>query len=447
MNNLSKEAIEKAYSVAKEKQLNCEIIEIVSSSSSIQYEDKKLQELSVGDNLHLGIRLFSEDKEVFFSTESMNAKDMDSLCRQQAEALELAKSNSELQASQFSHENFESLDIYHDSSLTTEDKIDRVKQLDEAIWSCDPRVKNVRGTGFGESTTEVSLYDKDATRLNYKKTSYSMYSEILAQEGESLASGRYGQTKYDFEELNDIQSITKKVKDNTLGLLNAQTPKTGDYPVVINRKAFSSILGLLIPMLQADQVHKGFSLYEKSLGEKVATGLLQLEDHPLSLVAMGARPFDGEGLPSQKTMLIKDGVLESFLSNKEYAKKMGIKNTHNASRAGNAKIGISYSNVIMRPGTLATSAIKAMKPKLIEVQNIMGLHAGFNEVSGDFSFQAEGYMYENGERITGLQNFVVAGNLKDLFNKIEDLGASLLDTGSRIVCPDVLISSLKIIGE
>jgi PmbA protein len=372
---------------------------------------------------------------------------MESLCRQQTEALHLAKSNPELQASHFTTEAFEELEIYHDNSLKTEDKIEKVKQLDEAIWTCDPRVKNVRGTGFSESTTEISLYDKDATCINYKKTSYSLYSEILAQEGESLASGRYGQTKYSFDELNDVSTITKKVKDNTLGLLNAKSPKTGDYPVVFNRKAFSSILGLLVPMLQADQVHKGFSLFGDSLGEKIATGILQLEDQPLSLVAMGARPFDGEGMPSKKTLLIKDGVLDSFLSNKEYAQKMGIQNTHNASRAGNAKIGISSSNIIMRPGTLATTAIKAMKPKLIEVQNIMGLHAGFNEVSGDFSFQAEGYLYENGERTTGLQNFVVAGNLKDLFLKIEDLGASLLDTGSRIVCPDVLVSSLKVIGD
>lgn len=446
MNNELQAAVETVYKQAKDAGVQCEILGLESESTSTSFEDKKMSEFSTGKSLSLGVRFIKGDKECFFSTESVEPGDLEKLCKQQLEAIDYSKENPNLVLSKASPEGSRELDIYYTESPSQEEITERVKSLDDALWSCDERVKNVRGTGISEGHHNFYFVDADQNQMNYKKSSYGIWTELLAKDGESLASGGYSQSKFDYEDLYSNQILVKKVTDRTLGLLNSKSPETGSYPVVIDRKAFASILGLIIPMLKADNVDKGLSLFGDSVGEKISSGILQIEDDPLSLKGMGARPFDGEGLESKKNALIKDGVLQGFLSNQEYSKKMNIPNTHNASRAGNGRVGIAPSNIIMRSGTLATTAIKAMKPKLIEIQNIMGLHAGFNEVSGDFSFQAEGYLYEMGERVAGLQNFVVSGNIKDLLKKIEDVGAGMLDTGSSIVCPDVLISSLKIIS-
>lgn len=445
MNNTLQQSIDTVYKAAKNAGIKAEVVAMESDSSSLSYENKKLDELSTGVSLGIGVRFIKDNKECFFSTESLDTSDLEILCEQQIEALDYSKENPNIQLGNFhSIENDFEIDV--PTAITNEQKADRILELDEALWSCDQRVKNIRGTGFSESRFTAFLFDSEQKNISYSKTSYGIWSEMLAQEGESLASGRYGQSKYDFDDLDSNEMLVKKVKDRSIGLLGAKSPETGSYPVVFDRKAFASILGLIIPMLKADTVDKGLSLFGDKVGEKIATGILHIEDNPMSLKGMGARPFDGEGSPSQKNILVGDGKLNCFLSNKEYADKMGIENTCNASRAGNGQVGISPSNILMRSGTLATSAIRAMKPKLVEVQNIMGLHAGFNSISGDFSFQAEGHLYEMGQMICPLQNFVVSGNIKDLLLKIEDVGAGLLDTGSSIVCPDVLVSSLKVVS-
>lgn len=446
MNNELKVAVDKVFSDAKNAGVKCEVIGVESESSSTSFENKKMDEFSTGKSLSLGVRFVKGQKECFFSTESTKPEDLERLTKQQLEAIDYSKENPNLTLAKANNDSLDELDIYSTESPSQEEKIERIKSLDDAVWSCDERVKNVRGTGISESLHTLSFLDSDQNLMSYNKSSYGIWTQLLAQDGDSLASGSYSQTKYEYEDLMPNEFAIKTVKERALGLLNSTTPETGDYPVVIDRRAFSSILGLIIPMLKADNVDKGLSLFGDSMGQKISSGILQIEDNPSSLKGMGSRPFDGEGKASKKTLLVGDGVINAFLSNQEYSEKMNIPNTHNASRAGNGRVGISPSNILMRSGTLATTAIKAMKPKLIEIQNIMGLHAGFNDASGDFSFQAEGYMYEMGVKTAALQNFVVSGNIKDLLMKIEDVGAGLLDNGSSIVCPDVLIRSLKIVS-
>ncbi|MEC9283956.1 MAG: metallopeptidase TldD-related protein [Bdellovibrionota bacterium] len=440
------ESIEFLYDLAKKDSIEIEVVQIDGKSNSVTFLEKKLEEISIGEDFSLGVRLVKDQKEVFFSSESSKKEDLENLFKQQAEALQYAKPNDNIVLNDKIEASGE-INAFFPEQVSSEQKVERTKELEELLWDCDENLKKVRETSFSESYSEVTLHNKLGDSSSYQKSYYSISSELLGEKDGKRASGHFSFTSHDYEDMISNEMFVERIKKHSLGLLGAKSPETGDYPIVFERKAFASLLSLVLPMLNADTVDQGFSLFDKKQGEKIASGLLHIENDPSYYKGLGRKPFDGEGNPTKKHCIIQDGVLNSFFSNNEYSKKLGIDNTHTASRSGNGRVGISPSNIVVRSGTLATTAIKAMKPSLIEIVRLNGLHAGFNSVTGDFSFQAEGFLYDFGNLVNPLQDFLVAGNIKDILMGIEDLGANVIDNGGSIICPDVLISSLKIIGS
>src|SRR5690606_14891062 len=142
--------------------------------------------------------------------------------------------------------------------------------------------------------------------------------------------------------------------------------------------------------------------------------LLTLIDHPLLGYAFNSRPFDFEGTVSQPHTLIENGVLKTFLTNSYYAHKLGLENTGNAMRSPSTRLGIAASNLIVQPGQASFEELVQLHPKMIAITSLKGM-AGFDSVSGQFSIEAEGNLYENGERVSALKNFVVSGNVMQFF--------------------------------
>ena len=134
----------------------------------------------------------------------------------------------------------------------------------------------------------------------------------------------------------------------------------------------------------------------------------------------GTAPFDGEGLPTRRTVLIENGILKNYVANTYSARKLGIRSTGNAARSLASNPGIGAGNFFLQPGTLTPEEIIADVRSGLYVTETMGF--GVNLVTGDYSQGAAGLWIENGELAYPVEEITIAGNLKDMYRNITAIG-------------------------
>ena len=157
----------------------------------------------------------------------------------------------------------------------------------------------------------------------------------------------------------------------------------------------------------------------------------------------GSSPFDGEGLPSLRTVVVQNGVLQTYLLNTYTARKLGMKSTHNASRGLAGTPGIGCGNLYLAPGTQTPEQIIADAHTGLYVTSLMG--SGVNMVTGDYSRGAFGLWIENGQLTHAVEEVTIAGNLTNMLMNITAIGSDLVFRGS-VASPTLRIDGMTIAG-
>jgi PmbA protein len=158
----------------------------------------------------------------------------------------------------------------------------------------------------------------------------------------------------------------------------------------------------------------------------------------------GTSPFDGDGLPTRRTVVIERGILKHLMLNTYTARKLNMQSTGKASRGLAGAPGIGGGNYFLSPGTLTPEQIIADVPNGLYVLQTMG--TGVNLVTGDYSMGASGLWIENGELAYPVEEITIAGNLKDMFRNVVAIGNDLEFRSSGAV-PTVRIEGMTVAGS
>lgn len=180
------------------------------------------------------------------------------------------------------------------------------------------------------------------------------------------------------------------------------------------------------------------------LGHKVAGDLVNVIDDGTLPGGFGTSPFDGEGVPTRRTVVIENGELKSYLLNTYTAKKLGLETTANASRGLAGTPGIGPGNYFLQAGSKSPSQIIAGISQGLYVTEFLG--HGVNLVTGDYSRGASGLWISGGELAYPVEEITVAGNLKDIFFNISEIGDDLEFRGA-VASPTIRIDGLTVGGE
>jgi len=216
---------------------------------------------------------------------------------------------------------------------------------------------------------------------------------------------------------------------------------TQSVPVVLESNIARDLLGDIFIAASGESIFRKASFLVGQLGEQIATERLTIIDDGLILRGLGSRPFDAEGLPTRRTVVIRNGVLESYLLNSYTARKLGLKSTGNAGRGLSGAPGVEAGNLYVEPGTHSPAEIIKSVSKGLLITELLGF--GVNIVTGDYSRSAGGIWIENGELTFPVQGVTIAGNLKEMLNSIEMIGNDLDFRGS-VVSPTLLIGRMTI---
>jgi PmbA protein len=230
----------------------------------------------------------------------------------------------------------------------------------------------------------------------------------------------------------------------TLRRLGAKKVKTAHVPVVLDPLVATSILEHVFEGVNGDSVYRGASFLAGQLGEKIASQNVTVIDDGTMPGGFGTAPFDGEGIPTRRTVVIENGVLKSYVLNTYTAKKLGLQTTANASRGLAGTPGIGPGNYFLQPGTKTPQQVIGEIKAGLYVTEFLG--HGANLVTGDYSRGASGLWISGGELAFPVEEITVAGNLKDMFLSISEI-ANDLEFRGAIASPTIRIDGLTVGGE
>lgn len=219
--------------------------------------------------------------------------------------------------------------------------------------------------------------------------------------------------------------------------------ESGTFDVLLKPLAVAELLeGTILTSLEADSVQKGRSSLKGQVGEAISSEGLNIHDDGLLAGGLDSSAFDGEGVPSQRTVLIEKGVLKGFLYDSYTAGKDGVKSTGNAARQGYSDVPrVGIRNLIVS-SPVAYDLLEETKGYL--VNGLIGAHTA-NPISGDFSVEARNaFRVIPGEAPVPIRSLMLAGNIYDLLKNIE-VGTDVRAVGG-IVTP-TLKAKMNVVGS
>ena len=339
------------------------------------------------------------------------------------------------------------LDLYHEDvySLPGPERIDYARRAEKAALDSDPRMKNSEGGSFDAATGRKVLANSHGFVGEYRRSYCSVSAVPIAQDEQGGMQRDYWYSvARSLAKLESPEQVGKEAARRTLRRLGARRVKTAHVPVVLDPMVATSMLEHIFEGINGDSVYRGASFLAGKLGEKIAGANVTVIDDGTIVGGFGTSPFDGEGIPTRRTVVIENGVLKSYVLNTYTAKKLGLQTTANASRGLAGTPSIGPGNYFLQAGTKTPKQIIGDIKDGLYITEFLGM--GVNLVTGDYSRGASGLWIVNGELAYPVEEITVAGNLKDIFNNISEIGTDLEFRGS-VAAPTIRIDGLTVGGE
>ncbi|MGD0941709.1 MAG: TldD/PmbA family protein [Terracidiphilus sp.] len=338
-------------------------------------------------------------------------------------------------------------DVY---SLPGEERIEWARRAEAAALAADPRITNSDGGSFDAATGRKALANSRGFVGGYRTSYAGVAAAPLAQDanGQMQRDGWWSSARR-LADLDSPESIGKEAARRALRRLGARRVPTQRVPIVFAPEVGRSLIGSVFEAASGDAIWRGASFLAGRLGSEIAAPSLTIVDDntmllPSGMGGFGSSPFDGEGLPSQRTVVVEKGVLRNYLLNTYAARKLKMKSTHNASRGLAGTPGIGCGNLFVEPGTLTPDEILAQIPAGLYVTSLMGF--GVNVVTGDYSRGATGLWIENGQLTHAVEEVTIAGNLGEMLLNVTAIGSDLEFRGA-VASPTLRIDGMTIAGS
>jgi len=342
---------------------------------------------------------------------------------------------------------FEDLDAYDEkvAAVPVQDKIKTALRMEAAGLEYSPKIAGSMMTIYQDGTVYTYLANSKGVGGWFRQSYVAGALELTAAEGESRESGSFTKGVVRWADF-DADEIGKKAAEMAVSMLGAKPIPSAEMPLVVSPEIGTQLWSFLAAMLSADEVQKGRSLFAGKIGAEVAAKGFTLIDDGRLIGATSTAPVDGEGVASQTTPLIVEGVLKTYLHDCYTAKKGQARSTGNHGRDGYSSAGgIGTTNLYLKPGEVAPEAIIAGIDRGFYLTVVLGLFAAIDQASGDFSIPSAGFLIEKGKKTVPVRGVTVGGNLFELLKAVDKVGSDLTWFQS-LGSPTVSVSHVKIGG-
>jgi PmbA protein len=428
------DGIQHALSLGAE---GAEIFLSVSRSRKAKVQNGALEDLTVSKRGGLGVRVIRSGSKGFrtglATTTDLAASDFRELFAQAWELSALGDEDPWLrQADPSGVDDLPSRFCPEVEAITPEQRIAWALDLEAQARRASPKVAAVRESAWSDGSGASLLLTQKGVRAPDVWSSCSAAIELAVADAEE----RQAAWHWDVARRPglDLAAIGAEAALKGERKLNPKRLPAGRYAVVLHPEVAVDLLGIVAGMLDAESVLKQRSLFAGRLGAAIASPLLTLVDdgrlaEAPGRPALGTEPWDAEGLPTRRNVLIEDGVLQTYLHTLKTAAEMGMAPTGTAGRGIGSQPGSTTFNLFPLPGETSPEALYGLAGNGVLITEIMGLHT-VDPVSGDLSVGASGLRIRDGQLAEPVDQITFAGNLKDFLTRIAALGSDLRWYGS-----------------
>lgn len=420
---------------------SCDAYEIyIEESKSIELDSRK-EELNFAKeeiDCGVGIRVIKDNKVGFAFTSDMNK--IEEAAMQSIENTKLNKVDENYAFAEV--EKVPEIKKVYDkkfNDLSLDESIEFLKNtIDTTIdQGCD-----ITGSGFSASEGRSLIINSNGVSIEDEGTGFGIGLSVTIQKDGQIATAYNSQSSRFFD--LDGEKLAIEVCNLAKSSLDTKPIDTNDYDVVLDYYAATGLLQTFISAFNGENVMRGRSILKDKMGMEIANPNLTIVDNPLLENGMCTSKCDGEGSVSEKTELVKDGVLNSFIYDIYTANKQGVKTTSNGLRG-------SYLTTPMISPTNVEFKFDEMKDlseidKGVLTTSILGAHTA-NPISGDFSVEASNaFKIENGELTDPINKAMISGNIFEIMKKVEGLKSEIKQYGQFII-PKLLVHDLRVVGQ
>ena len=413
--------------------------------TQVLFKKESLKNCSSSEERHFNLRVIKGKKSGASYTKDFSKAGLEACYQQAFNSLNL--SDKEEAGSLSEEESYEDFSIFYNSDckdINIEEKIQKAEELNKACLDFDKKIQAMNSSVF-----DVDSYhffgNSRGVEASYNSNDVVAYNQSLAVQDDKRANGFEEGNAKNYKDIK-FKRIGERSASKALKKLNYFIPETKRYPVVFQTgQASGHLLKQLVSFLNGKLVFENLSLFKDSLNKKLFSDKVSVYDDPFALWGLRSKPFDGEGFAMEKTPLIDQGVLKNYLTSSFYAKALKAPHTKKALWMDKAKLAISATNLVMREGNSSLEEMLKAFPQVFVIDYLKGF-SGFNPVSGNFSIESEGFLWEKGEAKPMCQ-FTVSGNIREVFSNILKAAQDSEVYYGSVKAPSFLVPDLTIAGK
>ncbi len=326
------------------------------------------------------------------------------------------------------------LDLFHPWEISVEGAIDIARRCEQAAFDVSPMIRNSEGASVSAQQSHFVSANSLGFMGGFATSRHYVSCSVIAGEGEDMQRDDWYASRRNAAEFPDAVLIGDYAARRALSRLNGRKLKTRKCPVIFEAPLASGLIGSFVHAVSGGALYRKTSFLVDSLGKKIFPSFVRISERPHLRGGFASSPFDDDGVATCDREVVEGGVLQGYFLSTYSGRKLGMATTGNA--------GGSH-NLLVQPGRHdLTGLLREMGSGLL-VTELLG--QGVNYVTGDYSRGAAGYWVENGEIAYPVEEITIAGNLREMFAGIIDIGNDIEVRGSKQV-GSILVERMTVAG-
>jgi len=405
-----------------------------SISETVNFRNNNLDESNRSDGLAFTIDTYIGKKKSSISSSNLLDQNLNTLIEKCYETTKITPEDefNSLPDQNLLADSLKNLNIYDDTHIENDKKIDYLKELESAA-SEDKKIVNTESS-FTEKKSNFILANSDGFCSGYKTSSFTASCVAVAKDETSMERDYEYSSKRYLDDIKEPKSLGKIASHQTIRKLSPKKIGSEKLSVIFDKRIAKGMLSAFASAISSSAIARGTSFLKDQLNEQIFSNSINIIDKPDIIKGLGSKNFDSEGVKSDTINLVKEGVLKSYLIDSYNGRKLNLKSN---GRSGGT------TNLYFENGNQSYDELLKMNSKCIYITETIG--HGSNLVTGDYSVGATGFLVENGRFKYPINEITIAGNFKDMFKRI--FLANDLDFEYSTNSPTMMIEGMTVAGK
>jgi len=405
-----------------------------SISESVSFRNRVLDESNRSDSLAINIETYIGKKRSSISSSNLldeNLKTLISKCFETTKITPEDEFNSLPDKDLLAGE-IKDLNLYDQSHLENDKKIDYLKELEE-VASIDKKIVNTE-SGFTENKSNFILANSDGFCNGYRSSSFSASCVTVAKDENSMERDYEFTSKCHLNDIIDPKNLGKIAAEQTIKKLSPKKIGSDKISIIFDKRIAKGLLSSFASAISSSAIARGTSFLKDKIDQQIFSSSINIFDKPDLVKGMGSQCFDSEGVKSEALKLVERGFLKEYLVDTYNGKKLNLRS--------NGRSGGS-TNLYFENGQISFEELLKIHSRSLYITETIG--HGTNLVTGDYSVGANGFLVENGELKYPVSEITIAGNFNDMFKSITL--ANDLDFKYSVNSPTMMIEGMTVAGK